>query len=256
MRDFAALKAPLREEALDAALARAECEGLSHLAFLQLLIGELAAARRDQSIAYRVREAKFAELKTLATFDWQFNAAAIPRIQIEELATAEFIRRGQNLVLVGQSGVGKSFLAQAIGHAACVQGWRVRYTTSANLLADLRTRLADRTLPARVRYYANYDLLIIDEFGFDRLERQESQESANLLYKVIDARKERKSTALVSNIDFQEWGAYLGDPPLAMAMIDRVVDRAVVLKIAGKSYRMHRAQTVRSTPGSSAAPRK
>jgi DNA replication protein DnaC len=246
LRDFAELKVPLTAAVFDAAVARAEREGLSHLKFLQQLIGELAGERRERSIAYRVREAKFAELKTLATFDWQFNAPAIDRTQIEELATGEFIRRKENWVVVGQSGVGKSFIVQAVGHAACAQGWRVRYTTSAALMEDLRTRVADQTLSSRVRYYASYDLLIIDEFGFDRLERMESPESAHLLYKVIDARKERRSTALVSNIDFKDWGTYLGDPPLAMAIIDRVVYPAIILKIAGKSYRLHGAHAAKT----------
>jgi DNA replication protein DnaC len=154
----------------------------------------------------------------------------------------EFIRRRDNLVVVGQSGVGKSPIVQAIGHQACALGWRARYTTSAALLQDLRASLADQTLPRQVRYYARFDLLIIDEFGFDRIERAEAPQAASLLYKVVDARSEQRSTALVTNIDFEAWGEYLGDPPLAMALLDRIVDGAIILKIAGKSYRAHRAK--------------
>jgi len=245
LADFATLKIPLREEAFDAIVAQAEREGLSHLAFLQRLLAEQAAQRRERSIAYRVRDARFREAKTLATFDWLFNAPAIDRSRVETLATGEFIRRRENLVLLGQSGVGKSHLAQAIGQQACVLGWRVRYTTSAELMQDLKASLADQTLPARVRYYATFDLLIIDEFGFDRLERQESPQAASLLYKVIDARHTKHSTALITNIDFGAWGEYLGDPPLAMALTDRVVDGAIILKIAGRSYRAHRAQAAK-----------
>jgi DNA replication protein DnaC len=241
LSDFSDLKVPLRGEAFDAALARAEREGLSHLQFLHLLIAEQAAQRRERSIAHRIREARFGDPKTLATFDWQFNAKTINRAQIEELATGEFIRRRDNLVLAGQSGVGKSHIIKGIGHQSCVLGWRVRYTTSAELLVELRSSLADQTLPSLVRYYAKFDLLIIDEFGFDRLERMESPQAASLLYKVIDARNEQRSTALVTNIDFKAWGEYLGDAPLAMALADRVVDRAIILRIAGKSYRAHRA---------------
>ena len=94
----------------------------------------------------------------------------------------------------------------------------------------------------RVRYYARFDLLIIDEFGFDRIERTESPQAANLLYKIIDARSRQRSTALVTNIDFDAWGDYLGDPPLAMAFLDRIVDGAIILKINGKSFRAHRAR--------------
>ena len=92
---------------LDAALARAEQEGLSHLNFLELIFGEPAARNRQRAIERRIRDAKFHHDRNLADFDWTFNAQAINRTQIEQLATGEFVRRGENLVLVGQSGVGK-----------------------------------------------------------------------------------------------------------------------------------------------------
>ena len=241
LADFATLKVPLAPETFDAALARADHEGLSHLQFLYLVIAEQANLRRERSIVHRLREARFRDVKTLAAFDWDFNRS-IQRSQIEDLAAAEFIRRHDNLVLVGQSGVGKSFLVQAIGQSACVLGLRVRYTTSADLLKDLTASLADQTLPQRVRYYARFDLVIIDEFGFDNIERAEAPQAASLLYKIIDARSQQRSTALVTNIDFEAWGEYLGDPPLAMAFLDRIVDGAIILKIKGKSYRAHRAQ--------------
>ena len=94
---------------------------------------------------------------------------------------------------------------------------------------------------ASVRYYAKFDLLILDEVGFDRLERIESPQAASLLYKLINVRGGR-STALVTNIDFDGWGNYWGDPPLAMAFLDRVVDGAIIMKINGKSYRAYRAE--------------
>jgi DNA replication protein DnaC len=248
LADFAALKVPLREEQFDQALARAQREGQSHLAFLHALVAEQATARRERSVAHRIREARFREPKTLATFDWQFNARAIDRVRVEELATGEFIRRHDNVIIVGQSGVGKSHLIQSVGQAACVQGWRVRYVSSADLLVDLGASLADQTLPMRLRYWAGFDLLIVDEFGFDRVERTEAPQAANLLYKVIDARSEKRSTALVTNIDFKEWGVYLGDPPLAMALLDRIVDGAIIMRIAGKSYRAHRGAEGKSRP--------
>jgi DNA replication protein DnaC len=91
-------------------LVRAEREGLSHLEFLRVLIGEQADRRRERGVAHRIREARFRDGKTLTDFDWQLNAAAIDRVRIEALATAEFIDRQENLVVVGQSGVGKSHI--------------------------------------------------------------------------------------------------------------------------------------------------
>jgi DNA replication protein DnaC len=242
---FGVLRVQLTAAQLDAALAQAVQDGLSHLEFLYRVIADQAGLRREHRSARRIREAHFHELKTLASFDWEFNGQAINRLQIEELATGDFIRRRQNLVFAGNSGVGKSFLVQAIGQAACAQNYRVRYVTSAELLQDLTASLADRTLTERVRYYARFQLLIIDEFGFDRIERAEAPQAASLLYKVMDARSQRQlSTALVTNIDFEAWSDYLGDPPLAMAFLDRVVDGAIIVKIKGKSYRAYRAARV------------
>ena len=193
-----------------------------------------------------MRLAQFPTSATLESFDWKFNAKTIPRGPFEELATGEFLGRGDNVALVGKSGLGKSHLIQGVGRACCVLGHRVRYVTSATLLEDLTSAAGDKTLPSRIRYYRSFDLLIIDEFGFDKLERREYPESPSLLYKVVDGRSGRGSTAFVTNVDFSDWSDYLGDPPLVMALLDRVVDSAIVLRFEGKSYRQHRAEQKQS----------
>jgi len=236
------LRIPLTADDLDAALAQAEKERWSALEILAHLLGPQADLRRQRAIERRIREARFREPVSLEGFDWTFNAQTIDRIQIEALATGEFIRRGDNLVIAGQSGVGKSRIVQSVGRAACALGYRVRYTTSADLLRDLTASLADHTLPQQLRYYANFDLLAIDEFGFDKIERAESGQAASLLYKVVDSRGPKRSTAMVTNISFEAWANYLGDAPLAMAILDRLVDGAIVLKIEGRSYRASRVQ--------------
>src|SRR6266699_1494211 len=167
---FKILGIPIAPNDLDTMLERADKESLSHLMFLDLLLGQQAAARRERSVEYRIREARFAERQTLETFDWKFNANAIDRLQIEELASGDFIRRRSNLILVGQSGVGKSHIIQAIGIRACTLGHHVIYCTSSHLLNDLTASLADQTLQQRLRHYSRPELLIIDEFGFDRIE--------------------------------------------------------------------------------------
>jgi DNA replication protein DnaC len=244
LEHFRNLRVALSPEDLDGVLAKAQREGLSHLAFLHALIGEQANLRRERSIERRIRAARFSERKTLEEFDWGFNRNAIDRIQIEELATAEFIHRKDNLLIVGQSGVGKSHIVQAIGIRACIAGCSVRYTTSAELIETLTSALADKSLPKKLRQYTRPELLVVDEFGFDRVERMESPQSASLLYKVVDARHRKGSIALVTNIDFDAWGAYLGDPPLSMALLDRLVHHATIIKIPQKarSYRSEAAK--------------
>jgi len=251
---FQTLRIPMSADELDAALAQAEKQRWGPLELLSHLLGPQADLRRQRAIDRRIREARFREPTTLEGFDWAFNAQAIDRMQIETLATGEFIRRGDNLVIAGQSGVGKSRIVQSVGRVACAQGYRVRYTTSADLLRDLTASLADHSLHERLRYYSNFELLAIDEFGFDRIERAESGQAASLLYKVVDSRGPKRSTAMVTNISFEAWADYLGDAPLAMAILDRLVDGAIVLKIEGRSYRAHRAQQP-ATPGGAEMPK-
>ena len=229
-------------EQIDQILAEADKSQLSHLQFLERFLSVPAHRRLERSIERRLRMAKFRDGASLESFDWTFNQDTIDQVQIQELATGDFIRRRDNLVFVGESGLGKSHLIQSVGRRCCALGYRVRYTTSAELLEDLMAASGDKTLPRRVRYYGRFDLLIIDEFGFDKLERREYPESSSLLYKVIDSRSGRGSTALVTNVDFKHWTDYLGDPPLAMALLDRVVDGAIIQKFQGKSYRAYRAE--------------
>src|SRR6266702_1749043 len=135
---------PLEGVSLDEVLSKAEKESLSHLHFLDLLLWTQADTRRERAVARRIREARFADSKTLEGFDWQFNPKAFDRVQIEQLATGDFIRRCNNLIMVEGFGIGKSHIIQALGQKVCVQGYRVVYRTSAELLSDLTASLADK----------------------------------------------------------------------------------------------------------------
>jgi DNA replication protein DnaC len=242
------------EEQFDDALRQAEQCGWSHLELLDRLFGLPALQKRERMIQRRIRDAHFAENKTLESFDWKFNAEAIDRREIEELATGDFIRRGDQLLMVGQSGIGKSHLLEGIGRCACLQGYRVRYIQSDALLADLGASLADGTMVKRVRYFTCPDLLIIDGFGFDRIEREQSPQGLSLLYKVIDKRGPQRSTALITNIDFDAWNEYLEDSPLVMALIDRLFEKAIIKRFPkAKSYRAHQARTSSSPNGGQAS---
>jgi DNA replication protein DnaC len=239
---LATLKIPLSAQQLDDLLREATQAHYTYWQLLERVLAVPAQCSRQRGIERRLKQARFRDPGTLESFDWGFNAATIDPAPFRELATGDFIRRRDNVAFVGESGLGKSHLIQGVGRACCAVGYRVRYVTSAELLEELTAALADKTLSRRVKYYRAFDLLIIDEFGFDKLERREYPESPSLLYKVIDARNGRSSTALVTNIDFKDWTDYLGDPPLVMAILDRVVDSTILQKFLGKSYRKHRAE--------------
>jgi DNA replication protein DnaC len=134
---------------------------------------------------------------------------------------------------------------EGIGRSACLQGYRVRYIKSDALLADLGASLADGTTFQRIRYFARPDLLIIDGFGFDRIEREQSPQGLSLLYNVIEKRGPRRSTALITNIDFDAWNEYLQDGPLVMALLEAIIKRFP----EAKSYRAHQARTSSSPHG-------
>jgi DNA replication protein DnaC len=233
--------------ALDTALSVAEKESLSHLEFLHRLLAGPAEARRQRAFERRIRDARFRELTTLDGFDWAFNAKGVDRRAVEQLASCDFVRRRENVVLVGQTGLGKSRILQAVGHAACILGYRVRYATSAKLLQESTAALADGSFGQLLDGYARWDLLLIDEFGFDRWERAAQAQASTFYYRLLDARTGRRSTMLATNIEFKAWADYLGDPPLATAFLDRLVDGAVILKLSGRSYRAARARPVLET---------
>ena len=116
-------------------------------------------------------------------------------------------------------------------------GYRVRYETSASLIETLNEARAVKALASRVRQYCSWDLLIIDEFGFEKLERKEVPDALSLLYKVIDGRNRKSSTAIITNVSLDDWTEYLGDPPLTMALLDRALDRVIPITFTGESIR-------------------
>lgn len=236
------LKIKMTPEQLDELVREATQKNFSPWKLLERFLSAPAGQSIERAIERRIRQAGFPTTATLESFDWEFNAKTIRKAAFMELASGEFIKRRDNLAFVGQSGLGKSHIIEGLGRACCALGYRVRYVTSANLLEDLTSAAGDKTLPSRLRYYRAFDLLIIDEFGFDKLERREYPESPSLLYKVVDSRSGRNSTAFLTNVDFGDWTEYFGDPALVMALLDRVSYNSIVFRFEGKSYRKSRSK--------------
>lgn len=223
-------------ETLDVRLQQAQSGPLGYLDFLALLLEDEINRRSQKTLALRRGRARFEEPKTLAEFDFRYNPK-VPAQTIFDLATCGFIERQESVILYGPVGVGKSHVAQALGHAACERGYDVLYVKVSRLLADLGGGHADGTWEARLRRYLQPDLLIVDDFGL----REFTVAQAEDLYELICERYRRRSQIVVSNRVPQDWYALFPNPVLAEGALDRLINSAHHVLMAGKSYRpVHR----------------
>lgn len=227
----------MTEEQLDHFLKQYSQASLSISELLTKFLEGPASTSQESAIQSRIKRAAFPTEATLESYDWARNPKSIRKETFLELASGQFIQRKENAAFVGASGLGKTHLIQAVGRKCCAVGYRVRYETSASLIETLNKARAIKSLTAKVKHYCSFDLLIIDEFGFEKLERKEVPEALSLLYKVIDGRNRRSSTAIVTNVNLKDWTDYLGDPPMTMALLDRVVDRTNIITFSGKTGR-------------------
>jgi DNA replication protein DnaC len=216
-------------------------ERQTHLGFLAEVLAAEVDDRRDRRRARRVTEAKFPRLKRLS----EFNVDAAPTIaaaQLAALAAGGYIDAGEPVVLLGDSGTGKTHLLIGLGLAACEQGRRVRYVTCAQLANELVEAADDRQLSRVVGRYARLDLLLLDELGYVQIDAR----GAELLFQIITEREERASIGIGTNLPFSEWGSVVGDPRLVAAIVDRVTFNAHIIETGTQSYRLRTSKTSRS----------
>jgi DNA replication protein DnaC len=218
---------------LEVRLHEAAANRLSHAEFLELLVNDEIAIRNDRAIARRIKAAQFRELKSIEDFDFTFNPS-IKRRQIMELATCRFIRERRDILFTGPPGVGKSHLAQALGHQAARMGFTVLYRSIFDAVGELNQAEALQESPKLLRRYLSPDLLIIDDMGLKKLPPHAGEH----LFEIIMRRYELRSTIMTSNRPLEDWGKLIGDVPTATAILDRFLSRAEIIQITGKSYRM------------------
>lgn len=219
-------------ETLEARNQQAVDSKWTYVEFLARLVEDEVERRAQKQLALRLRRATINTTKSMESFDFDFNPT-INRQQVMQLASGDYIRRKENVLICGPTGVGKSHLAQALAHEACRQGFDVFFVNTHKMLQHLNGGRADDTLERRLQSYLRPDLLILDDFGLKPL----SPPGPEDLYDVINERYEKGSIMLTSNRAPSEWPALFGDPLLASAGLDRLAHRATVVVITGTSFR-------------------
>src|SRR6266851_4448612 len=220
-------------ESLEVRRHEAAGNGLHHAEFLEIIVHDELAVRADRQLQRRVKAAQFRERKTLEDFDWSFNPS-IKKKQIFDLATCRFVREARDALFLGPPGVGKSFLAQALGYQAIKAGFVVLYRSIFDVVRDF---LHDEALGGEDKVLTRYlkpDLLLIDDMGMKQLPKR----SGEYLFEIIMRRYETRSTMMTSNRPLEDWGKLLGDVPSATAILDRFLHHAEILPMKGRSYRL------------------
>jgi DNA replication protein DnaC len=244
------LKAVLRRLRLSGILATlpdrwayARQEKMDYPQFLELVLSDEVERRDHKHLANRLQEAGFEEECTVERFDWSAKIT-VDKARLMELFNLQFIERHENVTFCGPVGVGKSFWAQALGHAACRAGYRVRFIRSDVLLKNLARSRADNSFDRELRSLIGPDLLIVDDFALKKLSSQATSD----FYDLLIERHTRSSTILTSDRGVEEWMAVFDDPLLGQSALDRFCHRAHQFVIEGESYRKRTAPGSKTTP--------
>jgi len=234
-------------EAIAARVEEARTRGLDPLEFLLLLLDDELARREADGVARRIRQARFEDACDLRDFDFTYNPE-IPKAKVWELASGRFIDEHAAVLLCGPTGVGKSFVAQALGVAACRQRRTVLFAKTSALLTDLAGGRADGSHPQRLRRYLAPALLILDDFAM----REYTAAQTDDLYELVSRRYRRGALILTTNREPKDLYPLFPNPVLAEGLLDRLLNSAYVVTMLGRSYRPRQrpgAMGKEGTPG-------
>lgn len=229
-------------DTLGTRLAQAAAGELGHAELLALLCADEAARRDAAGLERRLRAARFEQAATIEDFDFSFNPK-VPAAQIRDLATLRFVEAGESVILHGPVGVGKSMIAQALGHAACRRGHSVCFAKTSRLLADLAGGHADRSWEARLRRWARPTVLILDDFAI----RDFTLTQADDLYELVTERGARPAV-FTANRQASDWYTLFPNPVVAESILDRIVNSAHHVHMDGRSFRPNRRPGAKGKP--------
>lgn len=218
---------------LETRLHQAQAERMAPIDFISCLVSDELVRRSDRLLERRRKEAQFRDPQlSLDNFDFNFNKK-MNRSLVFDLATANFVARHEDALFLGPPGTGKSHLAQAIGLAAILQGYRVLYREAHTLINELADAALDGTRKQQMERFVTVPLLIIDDLGMRKLPSTAAED----LLEIIMRRYERASSVLTSNRPIEDWGKLLGDTAAVSAMLDRLLHHGHVLQCGPRSWR-------------------
>ncbi|MGH7441470.1 MAG: IS21-like element helper ATPase IstB [bacterium] len=207
-------------------------ERCSYVEFLEKLLEDEMERRGQKQLDLRLRRSRLEMNKTLSAFDFSFNPS-VNRGQVFDLATCGYVHSGESVFLMGPTGVGKTHLAQALGHEAARRGFDVLHLKASEMLGHLQAGRGDGSYERRLAAYVNVDVLILDDFGLKPMRPPMPED----LYEVIDGRYGHRPFILTTNRAFDEWPELFDNPVLASAALDRLAHGATQIVLTGDSYR-------------------
>jgi DNA replication protein DnaC len=224
-------------KAFDELAANGQADGLDRLEWLTLLLDREASLRQDKRFTSRLRTARLRQQAAVEDVDYR-SPRGLDRALFQKLAEGDWIKGHDNLVLVGPTGVGKSWLAAALGHKACRDNQSVLYQRVPRLFEDLALGRGDGRHPRLLKSLGRADLLILDDWGLAPLDAGARHD----LLEILEERYGRRSTMITSQLPVDRWHDIIGDPPYADAFLDRLIHNAHRIELTGESLRRGRGK--------------